>query len=799
MRDKLINSIAARIEDEITPRLNVRFIKELEPGDLVDKMVTVLYMFSRGTKRGSNPVHIMSELCCSVGRDIRGTLRLPPDSAKAARAGAFILKSFEILGLVDVKKGRANNDHATYLVEVVDHDAIQELWSLVEVGKTEKLPSTTPYEPWVSLKHPCGANMIKSEAIAKNGLGLELRKTVKTNKTVTKKSKCKETGKMVEKTIAIPEFNEVVDRFIEVTPDTHPIVYESINRSQRVGWNVNTEVLEILKWAFKNKTDAFADVWELQDRESKNGKIREIKAVIDTANRFSHDTFYHLYYYDFRCRKYPATAYFHEQGSDCAKGCLLRQDKKAIGEQGFFWLMISIASNWAGDAGRDDGYKTDKIPLNDRVEWALDNEEILLSYAESPKVNQGWMKADKPWQFLAACIELRKFREWQIEEELRCRIMGDDFDEYAYESHLEAFIDGSNNGSQHLAALTRDEETAKHVNLVPQDLPGDLYAYVAEGAWELIMEEFARLTPAEIAQCEEVIAGLDKHKDELAAAQGDKEKTKAAYEKMVRYRKENEDIVVKASPVYWAKITSLKERRKIVKRNVMTLPYGGTAYGLGQQQISDARKHGISALMKMEHKWASYMGRLVFNACGVKMAKLMRLLAIFEGAGKGAETRNEYLNWRVPVTGFPVIQYYVEGTVKKVWIQYGKPEGERLKTTRHWKNTYQLNICFNELRKPSRRKQVQGASPNIIHSLDAAHLNMVVTSADFVVTTIHDSFGALLGDMPDLFVIAREQFVELYKNNPIHGIMEDIQGDYESLTYGSLDVEDILDSEYAFV
>lgn len=146
-----------------------------------------------------------------------------------------------------------------------------------------------------------------------------------------------------------------------------------------------------------------------------------------------------LYYCDFRGRKYPATAYLHEQGSDLARGLLLRADKKAIGEQGFFWLCISIASNWAGDAGREDGYKTDKIPLNDRVYWTLDNEEVLLSYAESPKVNQGWMSADKPWQFLAACKELYDFRIWQNIQSMNFDV---EYDEYGYESHLECFIDG---------------------------------------------------------------------------------------------------------------------------------------------------------------------------------------------------------------------------------------------------------------------------------------------------------------------------------------------------------------------
>lgn len=100
----------------------------------------------------------------------------------------------------------------------------------------------------------------------------------------------------------------------------------------------------------------------------------------------------------------------------------------------------------------------------------------------------------------------------------------------------------------------------------------------------------------------------------------------------------------------------------------MTLPYGGTAYGLGQQQIDDARKHGIESLMTMEHRWGSYMGRMVFEDCKESLKRPMQLLSLFEQAGKDAEARGEFLSWHVPITNFPVVQTYVEGVVKKIWV-----------------------------------------------------------------------------------------------------------------------------------
>jgi DNA-directed RNA polymerase len=130
-------------------------------------------------------------------------------------------------------------------------------------------------------------------------------------------------------------------------------------------------------------------------------------------------------------------------------------------------------------------------------------------------------------------------------------------------------------------------------------------------------------------------------------------------------------------------------------------------------------------------------------------------------------------------------------------VQYGPPIGER-NSHGCFENTLQLKICFLEHTKHSKKKQSQGASPNAIHSLDAAHLMLAVHRADFPVTTIHDSFGCLLGDMADLFIIIRETFVELYKADPLSSIMIDIEGDISNVELGSLDITLILDSEYAF-
>jgi len=755
MRKKLIKSIEDRLEEEITSRSTLKYLKELDVNDYIDNVISTLYLYTRVNKRRRNTIYLV-EVLAAIGHNLRNKYKLKRDSAKAVRTGAFLLYSFQELGILEAVLGQGKKQHATYIIQVLDDDTICELWNGVKTSKVEKLPSELPYEPWTSSKHSTGAYLIK-------------------------------TGNR--------------DVIQQISPETHPIIFNGVNKAQSVGWTINDYIFDVHRWGLRNKTRAFSDIWDLHNREARATKLREAKAIGSIAKRFLGKTFYHLYYYDFRGRRYPATAYLHEQGSDLARGLLRRADSKRLGEDGYFWLMVTISTRWGGESGREDGLKTDKLPLKERYDWAIDNEEIFLSYAENPKVNQGWMEADKPWQFLAACKELMDLRKWQYDNGMENTLKYPDkspWDCYDYESHMEAYIDGSNNGSQHLSALTLDEKTAPYVNLVPQPLPGDLYEYVAEHVWATLEEEIKEYTKEEIEDCERLIDTMIDLKKRISECEPKSERRIELIEEVRKFKEDNTLLIQIAAPVYWLRIKDLKGRRKIVKRNVMTLPYGGTAYGLGQQQIDDAKKHNINLLMHMEHRWGAYLGREIYKDCKTSLERPMRLLKIFEQAGKKAEQAGKFLSWEVPVTKFPVVQNYTEGKVRKLWIQYGPPLGERSPSSKYFKNTLQLHVCFIEDVKPSKGKQSQGASPNAIHSLDAAHLAMIVDEAPFPVSCIHDSFGCLLADMPQLFHIVRETFVKLYKTDPLSSIMNQIGGDISEIEFGTLDINDILTSEFCF-
>ena len=123
-------------------------------------------------------------------------------------------------------------------------------------------------------------------------------------------------------------------------------------------------------------------------------------------------------------RIYPNTAFLHEQGSDNAKGLLLFANGTPIGEEGLYWILLHGSNVWGND----------KVSLDDRVEFCLQNYDLFVQYARTPTEHTGWTQADKPFGFLAFCNELKLLQDW-------CDAGNAQED---FISHLPLFIDGLN-------------------------------------------------------------------------------------------------------------------------------------------------------------------------------------------------------------------------------------------------------------------------------------------------------------------------------------------------------------------
>lgn len=175
-----------------------------------------------------------------------------------------------------------------------------------------------------------------------------------------------------------------------------------------------------------------------------------------------HECFYLPHSFDFRGRVYPIP-HFNQHRNDHVKSLFLFSERKRIGERGAYWIAVQVATT--GDFDR-----MSKASFAERVEWVMDNAERLALIGNDFEATYDdgnaicWSKADKPFQFLAACRDFFGF--WQ---------QGID-----YCSGLGIALDGSNSGIQHFAAQSKTETDGALVNLIPAERPQDIYQAVAD-------------------------------------------------------------------------------------------------------------------------------------------------------------------------------------------------------------------------------------------------------------------------------------------------------------------------------
>ena len=248
MKQKLIDSIQQRLKVEITDRSTLRFLHKLPVSEYIDTVISVVYLYTRAKKGSRKNTIYMVEIIAAIGHNIRNKYKLKRDSSIAAKVGAFILYSFEELGMLQVVLGQGSKGHGAYIIQVLNDDAICNLWENLDPSQIEKLPSKVPYAPWTSTKHETGVFLIK-------------------------------TGN-----------KSVLDN---LTPETHPIIYDCVNKAQRVGWQINEDIYNLHLWALRNKTEAFSDIWELHNPEARSTKIREAKAIGGIAKRFLGTSLFH--------------------------------------------------------------------------------------------------------------------------------------------------------------------------------------------------------------------------------------------------------------------------------------------------------------------------------------------------------------------------------------------------------------------------------------------------------------------------------------------------------------------------
>ena len=263
-------------------------------------------------------------------------------------------------------------------------------------------------------------------------------------------------------------------------------IIPAINALQETPWRVNQKVLDVLDWCMYDQGGGMAGLPKADAKplppepegyrtdEEVRKAHNKVCFLIHNANREiiskrlmvlhtlvvakqfrNFKAIYFPHNLDTRGRAYPLPAFLQPQGPDYTKALLEFSNGKPIeNEEQACWLAIAGAN----------AYGIDKVPLQDRVNWVQDNEDLIFSIAADPKSDLRWTEASEPFQFLRFCLEWAAF--WD--------------NGYGYVSHMVVPVDATCSGLQHYSAMLRDEVGGRSVNLVPGLSRQDIYQDVAD-------------------------------------------------------------------------------------------------------------------------------------------------------------------------------------------------------------------------------------------------------------------------------------------------------------------------------
>jgi DNA-directed RNA polymerase, mitochondrial len=449
---------------------------------------------------------------------------------------------------------------------------------------------------------------------------------------------------------------------------------------------------------------------------------------------------------DYRGRVYYAEPFLEFQGSDISRSLFLFGESKPVGPEGAFWLYVHAATSYNESFTVDqlrglewtttdyveylkaeglDTISVDKMTIKDRYNWTSHYLSKFISQDSQPSFHPN---AEKPYAFLAALFEISGYLA----------------DTGSYKSGLPIPIDGSNNGWQHLAAMSKDKHAGALVSLTQSELQNDFYVAVAKDLVKLMPDWF----------------------DER-------------------------------------KIPMKHIRKGIAKRGSMTRAYSAGKTRIAKNMYDDCHVEGFTVKYNItENDCEELAGNLIKainQVCAgpLKTTKFLQKIAEHE-----LNNGRKQLEWSTP-SGFPVIykanlqhERKQRGTIRGI---SGNKDGRIMHVVR-------VDVLSKDSgeKVPCRRSFASGISPNFVHSMDAAHMANTINAFGGTFAAVHDSFATHSCDVRLLQDITKMTFIAQYDVENFFDYMQDqlmLHKDtfeMEQPALGRLDIQGVMDSEYFF-
>ena len=547
-------------------------------------------------------------------------------------------------------------------------------------------------------------------------------------------------------------------------------VFAGLDVLGRTGWRINQDVLKVILEAW-NSGEAIANIpaenpnlpyppepeasegeraraiWRMavQAIENEKSGYHSLRCFfnlqLEIAQAFSNEVFYYPHNIDFRGRAYPISPYFNHMGADHTRGLLMFAKGKELGEVGLKWLKIHLANVF--------GY--DKASLQEREDFATEHITDIYDSATNPIAGEKWwLKADDPWQCLAACFELKN--------------AFDSPDPTKYVSHLAIHQDGTCNGLQHYAALGGDTFGAQQVNLEPGDRPADIYTGVARLVKASVDRdaeegnEVAKVLQNKITR--KVVKQTVMTNVYGVTFVGARAQVQKQLDAIMRNRSEC-DVDNYQLAAYIAK--------KIFKA-LATMFQGAQAiqFWLGEcadristaitaEQIAKIRERQGKQSLVIDSKYKTKIANR--SQSGRSSLKKDQLKSLFKSS----------VIWTSPLK-LPVVQPYRNDKLHEI----------------------RTSLQSIKMRTPNphdavlKRKQLQGFPPNFIHSLDATHMLLSALKCDEIGLTfaaVHDSFWTHACDIPVMNRVLRDAFVTMHGEDIVGRLAAEFEARYGNSMY----------------
>lgn len=358
------------------------------------------------------------------------------------------------------------------------------------------------------------------------------------------------------------------------------------------------------------------------------------------------------------------------------------------------------------------GNKLDKKSWNDRSKWIDDNELNILNYSNGVLLKE----AENKLLFISFCIEYCKWKQCMANLEVSY-----------FTTYLPIQLDASCNGYQHLSLLIQDGEMAKELNLGKsshKDLPKDYYKFITIALKDLFKYKLSnsKLSPED----------------------------KASYERL----------------------DQMLLSRNTIKKAIMTIPYNVSTH-----QIIVYLKEHFMRLTSNNDNWDCYKLEyqyienssiilsskdITYIAGGLRevleqnFPKLKSLLVYLKSIANICNKLGLIIPWGTS-SGLLVNQSYTAS--KEV----------KLRPFSYSKSSYILKVATSKL---NANKQIRAFMPNLVHSLDAASLALLVeyyfkamdvNEKNFY--AIHDCFAVTANNVDTLIKYLKLVYIKIYSED----------------------------------